>query len=56
MAAKSVEETPNLPGTIFSVAKEIEQLGVQAIAFQCDVRNVDQIDDMVATCVRKWGR
>ena len=33
VTAKSVTETPNLPGTIFSVAKEIEELGGDALVF-----------------------
>eukprot|EP01096_Ripella_sp_DP13-Kostka_P016393 TRINITY_DN7972_c0_g1_i1.p2 TRINITY_DN7972_c0_g1~~TRINITY_DN7972_c0_g1_i1.p2 ORF type:complete len:328 (-),score=78.59 TRINITY_DN7972_c0_g1_i1:45-947(-) len=56
VSAKSTQEQPNLPGTIYSVAKEVEALGVEALPFQCDVRDVEQIERMVAATVEKWGR
>lgn len=56
VAAKSIEENPNLPGTIYSVAKEIEELGVQALAVQCDVRNIENINNVVKQTVDKFGR
>ena len=55
-AAKSVEETPNLPGTVFSVAREVEELGVEAIAVQCDVRDDASVDRMIEETLKKWGR
>merc|ERR1712188_25358 len=36
VSAKSTEEQPNLPGTIFSVAREVEALGVEALPFKCN--------------------
>lgn len=56
VSAKSTEETPNLPGTIFSVAKEVEALGVEALAFPCDVRDDNQVDAMMEAAYKKWGR
>lgn len=56
VAAKSVEDSPKLPGTIYSVAKEIEELGVQALAVQCDVRNIENINNVVKQTVDKFGR
>ena len=37
IAAKTVEETPKLEGTIFSAAMEIEQAGGKALPVQCDI-------------------
>ena len=39
VAAKSAAETGKLAGTIFSVAKEIEEAGGKALAIQLDVRD-----------------
>ena len=39
IAAKSAEPHPKLPGTIFSVAKEVEAAGGKALALQVDVRD-----------------
>lgn len=49
IAAKSTTENPKLGGTIYSVAKEVEQAGGQALALQCDIRN----DEQVLACVEK---
>lgn len=56
VAAKTTEENPKLPGTIYSVAKEIEALGVEALAIKCDVRNIDDINNVVAETKKKFGR
>lgn len=37
--AKTVEENPKLPGTIYTAAKEIEQAGGKALPLVCDIRN-----------------
>lgn len=39
IAAKSDKPQPNLPGTIFSVAEEIEQAGGRALPIRLDVRD-----------------
>ena len=39
IAAKSAEPHAKLPGTIHSVAKEVEAAGGQALALQVDVRD-----------------
>merc|ERR1719331_2845788 len=58
--AKSTTDTPNLPGTIFSVAKECEEAGrahgAKAIGVRCDLRNLETIDTAIAAVVEKWGR
>mmetsp|Transcript_16675 Transcript_16675/g.18882 ORF Transcript_16675/g.18882 Transcript_16675/m.18882 type:complete len:301 (+) Transcript_16675:93-995(+) len=56
VAAKSVEDAPNLPGTIFSVAKEAEALGVKALPLQMDLRDEKQIKTAVDQAVSSFGR
>jgi citronellol/citronellal dehydrogenase len=56
VAAKSATDTPNLPGTIFSVAKEAEALGVSALATQVDLRDEATITACVAATMAKFGR
>ncbi len=55
IAAKSAEPHPKLPGTIFSVAEEIEALGGKALPFQVDIRHQDQVIKMVETAVDTFG-
>lgn len=56
VAAKSVEEQPNLPGTIFKVAEEVQALGVEALPIQVDVRNDQSVERMIDAVIQKWGR
>mmetsp|Transcript_43953 Transcript_43953/g.80317 ORF Transcript_43953/g.80317 Transcript_43953/m.80317 type:complete len:320 (+) Transcript_43953:46-1005(+) len=56
VAAKSVEEQPNLPGTIHSVAMELELLGVKALPVQVDMRKLDTIEACVQKTVETFGR
>jgi citronellol/citronellal dehydrogenase len=37
--AKTAEPHPKLPGTIYTAAKEIEDLGGKALPIICDVRD-----------------
>lgn len=37
--AKTTEENPKLPGTIYTAAKEIEAAGGKALPLVCDIRN-----------------
>jgi citronellol/citronellal dehydrogenase len=55
VAAKSSEPHPKLPGTIHSVAAEIEQLGAKALALQVDVRNDLQVRRMIKQTVEHFG-
>lgn len=55
VAAKSVEENPKLGGTIFSAAKEIEQVGGKGLAVQCDIRFEDQVKNAVDKAVETFG-
>ncbi|MGZ5286132.1 MAG: SDR family oxidoreductase [Flavisolibacter sp.] len=55
IAAKTSEPHPKLEGTIHTAAKEIESLGVQALALQCDIRFEDQIEAAVEKTVAAFG-
>lgn len=56
VAAKSEAETARLPGTIYSVAREVEALGSEALPVKCDVRQVGDIEAMVAQATQQFGR
>ena len=55
IAAKSVEENPKLGGTIYSAAQEVEKIGGQALAVQCDIRFDEQVQNMVQKAIEKFG-
>src|SRR5437773_9052726 len=56
IAAKSTASTEKLPGSIYTVAQEVEALGVQALPVQVDVREGDQIEAMAAKTLEHFGR
>lgn len=56
VAAKTTEATDRLPGSIFTVAKEIETLGSEALPVQVDVRDADQIEALAAKTVERFGQ
>lgn len=57
IAAKSdTEQNPKLPGTIHSVASEIEVLGRKALPIKLDVRDADACEAAVAHAIEKMGR
>jgi citronellol/citronellal dehydrogenase len=56
VAAKSTESTERLPGSIFTVAQEVEALGAQALPVQVDVRRVEQIETLMTRTVERFGR
>jgi citronellol/citronellal dehydrogenase len=56
VAAKSVESTERLPGSIYSVAQETEALGAQALPVQVDVRDAGQIDALAAKAMKRFRR
>jgi len=56
VTGKSVKEKPGLPGTIFSVAKEAELIGVEALPFRIDVRDETTLIACVDATVKKFGR
>ena len=49
IASKSVEENPKLGGTIFSAAAEMEAAGGKALAVQCDIRFVFDLQNVYHT-------
>src|SRR5688572_1374448 len=55
VAAKSVEATEKLPGSIYTVAREVEALGAQALPVRTDVRDQGQIEAMVAQARERFG-
>ena len=55
IASKSSVANPKLPGTIHSVAAEVEAAGGRALALQCDIREQDQVRAAVAATVDVFG-
>lgn len=55
VAAKSVEEG-RLPGTIYSVAKEIEAAGGEALPVQIDLRSDETAQVMVEKTIKQFGK
>jgi citronellol/citronellal dehydrogenase len=55
IAAKTAEENPKLPGTIFSAAKEIEVAGGTALPIQCDIRDEAAIEAAVVKAATQFG-
>lgn len=56
IAAKTADPHPVLEGTIYSVAKEVEQAGGQALPLVVDVRQEDEILAAVAKTYETFGR
>ena len=55
IASKSAVANPKLPGTIHSVAAEVEAAGGRAIALRCDIRDEAQVQAAVAATVDAFG-
>lgn len=55
IAAKSAEAHPKLPGTIHSVAAEVEAAGGQALALQLDVRDEAAVKIAMAKAFEHFG-
>jgi citronellol/citronellal dehydrogenase len=56
IAAKSTQPTEKLPGSIHTVAAEVEALGARALPVQVDVRDAEQIEGMAAKTLERFGR
>ncbi len=56
VAAKSLESTEKLPGSIYSVVQEIEAAGGEAMSFQIDVRDDARITEMADAAIARFGR
>lgn len=55
IAAKTVEENPKLPGTIYTAADAIRRAGGKALALQVDIRFEDQVDSAIKKTVETFG-
>ena len=55
LVAKTAEPHPKLPGTVFTAAKEIEDVGGQALPIVGDIRDGDSVVDAVAATVERFG-
>ena len=55
VAAKTSEPHPKLPGTIFTAAEEIIEIGGDALPVVCDIRNEDNVRDVVNQAVEHFG-
>ena len=55
IASKTAEPHPKLPGTIHTVAEEIEEAGGQALPLQVDARDEDRVAEAVAETVDRFG-
>ena len=55
IAAKTVEPHPKLPGTIYTVAKSVEQAGGKALPLQMDVRDEQQVQSAIAKTIATFG-
>jgi citronellol/citronellal dehydrogenase len=59
VAAKTVEENPKLPGTIYTAAAEIEAIGAshggKALALRCDIRDEASVLAAMAETAKTFG-
>lgn len=55
ITGKTAEAHPKLPGTIHSVAAEVEAAGGKALALQLDVRDDQAVAAAIAQAVEKFG-
>ncbi|HEY9783956.1 MAG TPA: NAD(P)-dependent oxidoreductase [Candidatus Obscuribacterales bacterium] len=55
IAAKTVEQHPKLPGTIYTAAEEVEAQGGKALAIPCDVRFEEQVINAIEKTAEKFG-
>ncbi len=55
VAAKTVEENPKLPGTIYTAADAIRKAGGKALALQVDIRFEDQVEAAIKKTVDTFG-
>ncbi|MFN7018406.1 MAG: SDR family oxidoreductase, partial [Fimbriimonadales bacterium] len=53
---KTAEPDPRLPGTIYTVAEEVEALGARALPMRVDVRDENALQQMVDKTLETFGR
>lgn len=56
VAARSVEEDPRLPGTIYAAAEEIRGFGTEVLAVPCNVRDAEQVRQAAEATLERFGR
>jgi len=56
IAGKTTEYNPKIPGTIYSVAKEVEIIGTKALPIKTDMRNYKDIENLINKTEEKFGR
>lgn len=55
IASKTAEPHPQLPGTIYTVAEEVEEAGGKALPIKLDVRDAEQIESAVQQAASHFG-
>lgn len=55
ISGKTIEPHPKLPGTIYTVAEEVEKAGGRALPIQLDVRDADQIQAAITQAAHYFG-
>jgi citronellol/citronellal dehydrogenase len=55
LIAKTAEPHPKLPGTVFTAAEEIEEVGGKALPIVGDVRDAEQVATAVAQAAERFG-
>ncbi|MFN8090197.1 MAG: NAD(P)-dependent oxidoreductase [Mycobacterium sp.] len=55
LIAKTAEPHPKLPGTVYTAAREIEEVGGQALPIVGDVRDGDSVASAVTQAVEQFG-
>ena len=55
LIAKTAEPHPKLPGTVYTAAREIEDVGGQALPIVGDVRDGDSVASAVTQAVEQFG-
>jgi len=55
VAAKTTVAHPSLPGTIYTVAEEIENLGGKALPVVVDVRDENMVIEAISKTAEVWG-
>ncbi|MEC7820213.1 MAG: NAD(P)-dependent oxidoreductase [Actinomycetota bacterium] len=53
--AKTTEPHPKLPGTIYTAAEEIEDVGGTALPLICDIRFEEQVDESIEKVRKEFG-
>lgn len=56
VTGKTIQDRPELPGTIFDTAAAVEEAGRAALAFQLDVRDDEAVARAVAATMERFGR